>query len=143
MSEDNQITQVKFLEYLQNKKLMASKCKECKNIDLPPRQICSKCNSINVEWIDVTEQEGKLSTFSCVHVGATRFQKRGYNMKNPYAFGVVTLDNGAAITGLLEGVDPKDPTSIKIGMKMKIKFIESPIPGNEQEKQVDIGFEPV
>ncbi|MHA1680568.1 MAG: Zn-ribbon domain-containing OB-fold protein [Promethearchaeota archaeon] len=141
MSENKPITQYNYLNYLNEKKLMGSTCKECNNVDLPARPICSKCLSTRVEWTDLTNLEGTLSTFSCVHVGTTKFVRKGYNMKNPYAFGVVTLDNGAAITGLLSGVDARDPSSIKIGDRFKVHFIETDLNEDGTEKQVDVGFE--
>ncbi|MBD3187447.1 hypothetical protein GF325_11500 [Candidatus Bathyarchaeota archaeon] len=143
MSTIHPITQHNYLQYLNEKKLMGSKCKDCGNVDLPARAICSKCLSINTAWEDMTNEEGTLSTFSCVHVGTTRFVKRGYNMKNPYAFGVVTLDNGAAITGLLVGVDARNPESINIGSKFKVNFVETELDEEGTMKQVDVGFSPV
>ncbi|NMC08560.1 MAG: Zn-ribbon domain-containing OB-fold protein [Candidatus Lokiarchaeota archaeon] len=140
MASQKPILQENYLAFLKEKKLMGSKCKTCGNVDLPPRPICSKCLASDMEWIDLTSQQGTLSTFSCVSVGTRRFEERGYNAKNPYAFGVVTLDNGSAIMGLLQGVDPKKPETIKIGMKLKLKFIETQTPAG---LQVDVGFEPV
>jgi uncharacterized OB-fold protein len=139
MSEDKEILQSNYLAYLNEKRLMGSECKGCGNVDLPPRKICSKCLSTDTAWIDLTEMQGTLSTFSCVHVGTRKFEERGFNMKNPYAFGIVTMDNGAAIMGMLQGVDPLKPESIKIGMKMKLAFIENETPSG---MQVDVGFEP-
>jgi uncharacterized OB-fold protein len=140
MSTQKPILQENYLGYIKEKKLMGSKCKKCGHVNLPPRPICSNCLSSDVEWIDLTGQKGTLTTFSCVSVGTRRFEERGYSAKNPYAFGVVTLDNGSAIMGLLQGVDPKKPETIKIGMKLKLKFVESQTPAGPQ---VDVGFEPL
>ena len=140
MSTEKPILQDNYLAFLKEKKLMGSKCKKCGHVDLPPRMICSKCLSSDTAWTDLTNQKGTLSTFSCVSVATRRFEERGYSAKNPYAFGVVTLDNGAAIMGLLQGVDPKKPETIKIGMKLKLKFVESQTPAG---LQVDVGFEPL
>ncbi|MHA1368641.1 MAG: Zn-ribbon domain-containing OB-fold protein [Promethearchaeota archaeon] len=143
MSVDKEITIQNYLDFIKQEKLMGSKCKDCGNIDLPPRKICSKCLGTNTEWVDLTNQKGTLSTFSCVHVGTTRFVKRGYNMKNPYAFGIVTLESGPAVTGLLIGVDPKNPESIKVGMPMKVTFVKTVTDPESQQEQVDLAFEPV
>ncbi|MBN2150291.1 MAG: OB-fold domain-containing protein [Candidatus Lokiarchaeota archaeon] len=140
MSTEKPILQSNYLDFLKERRLMGSKCKTCGQVDLPPRPICSKCLSPDVGWIDLTGQNGTLTTFSCVHVGTRKFEERGYSAKNPYAFGVVTLDNGPAITALLQGVDPKKPETIKIGMKLKLKFVETQTPAGPQ---VDVGFEPV
>lgn len=140
MIDKKEILQENYLAFLNEKKLMGSLCGDCQNIDLPARKICSKCLSTNTSWTDLTDLKGKLSTFSCVHVGTQKFVDKGYNMKNPYAFGVVTLENGASITGLLKGVDPKQPDNIEIGMTMKVAFMESE---TNSGTQVDIAFEPV
>ncbi len=140
MSTEKPILQENYLAFLKEKKLMGSKCKKCGHVDLPPRMICSKCLSSDTTWTDLTSQKGTLSTFSCVSVPTRKFEERGYSAKNPYAFGVVTLDNGAAIMGLLQGVDPKKPETIKIGMKLKLKLVETQTPAG---LQVDVGFEPL
>ncbi|MEX2684589.1 MAG: Zn-ribbon domain-containing OB-fold protein [Candidatus Sigynarchaeota archaeon] len=140
MSSQKPILQENYLAFLKEKKLMGSKCKKCGHVNLPPRPICSKCLSSEVDWIDLTNQKGTLETFSCVSVVTRKFEERGYSAKNPYAFGVVKLDNGSSIMGLLQGVDPKKPETIKIGMKLKLKFIESQTPAG---LQVDVGFEPL
>jgi uncharacterized OB-fold protein len=139
MSTEKEILQDNYLAFLKEKKLMGSKCKKCGHVDLPPRKICAKCLSTDTAWVDLTSLTGTLSTFSAVSVGTKRFEERGYNAKNPYAFGVVTLENGTAITGLLQGVDPKKPESIKIGIKLKLKFIETQAATGSI---VDVGFEP-
>nr|MDO8115571.1 Zn-ribbon domain-containing OB-fold protein [Candidatus Sigynarchaeota archaeon] len=140
MADTKEILQENYLAFLKDKKLMGSKCSKCQHVDLPPRKICSKCHAASTSWVDLTGMTGTLSTFSCVHVGTQKFIDRGFSGKNPYAFGVVTLDNGASLTGFLQGVDPKKPDSIKIGMKMKVTFIETPSPSG---LQVDVGFMPV
>jgi uncharacterized OB-fold protein len=142
MSEEKEISVFNYLDFIKVKKLMGSKC-SCGHVDLPPRNICSECLGTETSWIDLTDKQGTLSTFSCVHVGTTSFVKRGYNMKNPYAFGIVTLENGPSITGLLKGVNAKDPDSIKIGMKFKVTFIETTVGEDGTETMVDLGFEPV
>lgn len=139
MTEQKEITQENYLGFLKEKKLMGSTCAGCGNVDLPPRRICSKCHGTATSWIDLTGMKGTLSTFSCVHVGTQRFVDRGFTMKNPYAFGIVTLENGASLTGLLDGVDAKKPDSIKIGIPMRVTFIESTTPAGVQ---VDVGFTP-
>ncbi len=136
---NNEITIQKYLEYIQQKKLMGSKCKDCGEIYAPPRRLCIKCNSLNLEWIEFSGK-GKLAAFSCIHVGTTYMVNKGYSMKKPYCFSVIKLDEGPMISGQLIGVDETKPETIKIGMPVKVTFIETELPGGETK--IDLGFEP-
>ncbi|KKM66867.1 hypothetical protein LCGC14_1476920, partial [marine sediment metagenome] len=54
MSEDKEITVQNYLEYIDSKKLMGSKCKKCSATYVPPRKLCIKCNSTDLEWLEMT-----------------------------------------------------------------------------------------
>ena len=138
MSEEKDITIQSYLEYLNNKKLMGSKCKKCGAVDVPPRKLCIKCNSTDVDWIDMS-RDGKIAAFSCISVGTTFMVEKGYSMKKPYCFSVIRLNEGPMISGQLMGVDETKPDTIKIETPVKIKFIETELKG---ETRVDLGFEP-
>lgn len=138
MSEEKDITIQSYLEYINSKKLMGSKCKKCGAVDVPPRKLCIKCNSTDVEWIEMSGN-GKIAAFSCISVGTTFMVEKGYSMKKPYCFSVINLDEGPMISGQLLGVDETKPDTIKIETPVKIKFIETELKG---ETRVDLGFEP-
>jgi uncharacterized OB-fold protein len=140
MSEQKEITIQNYLEYIQNKKLMGSKCKKCGALDIPPRKLCIKCNSTDVEWVELSGK-GKLAAYSCIGVGATFMVKKGYSMKKPYCFSVIKLDEGPMISGQLVGVDETKPEDIKISTPVKAKFLETELEGGEI--RVDLGFEPM
>ncbi|MHA1785377.1 MAG: Zn-ribbon domain-containing OB-fold protein [Candidatus Helarchaeota archaeon] len=110
-----------YLDFINQKKLMGTKCKDCNNIDVPPRGLCSKCISSNVEWIEV-EGKGKLTSFSAIHVGTTFMNNKGYSMKKPYLFGTVALDVGTSIGAHIKGFDELNPEKIKIGTRLKIAY---------------------
>jgi len=135
------ISQEAYLAYLGDRKLMGSRCTFCGRISLPPRRICPSCHSTGAEWVDLTGQEGTLSTYTCVHVAPPRFVARGFSNTNPYAFGIVKLDAGASIAGFLVGVDATEPASIVIGARMRATFVEHET--SQGTIQVDLGFEPV
>lgn len=122
MSE-KQFTVQSYTDFMNEKKLMGAKCKDCGNIDLPPRIICSKCFKHNLEWVEV-EGKGKLATFSTIHIGSSFMNARGYSPKKPYCFGTVDLDAGVSIGAHIKGVNELDPESIKIGMRLKVAFEE-------------------
>ena len=138
MSEEKDITIQSYLEYINSKKLMGSKCKKCGAVDVPPRKLCIKCNSTDVDWIEMSGN-GKIAAFSCISVGTTFMVEKGYSMKKPYCFSVIKLDEGPMISGQLLGVDETKPDTIKIETPVKIKFIETDLKG---ETRVDLGFEP-
>ena len=139
MSEEKDITIQSYLEFINSKKLMGSKCKKCGAIDVPPRKICIKCNSIDTEWAEMSGK-GKIAAYSCIGVGTTFMTSKGYSMKKPYCFSVIKLDEGPMISGQLMGVDELKPETIKIDTSVKVSFIETPIEG--EDPRVDLGFEP-
>jgi len=138
MSEEKDITIQSYLEYINSKKLMGSKCKKCGAVDVPPRKLCIKCNSTDVDWIEMSGN-GQIAAFSCISVGTTFMVEKGYSMKKPYCFSVINLDEGPMISGQLLGVDETKPDTIKIETPVKVKFIETDLKG---ETRVDLGFEP-
>lgn len=138
MSEEKDITIQSYLEYINNKKLMGSKCKKCGAVDVPPRKLCIKCNSTDVDWIEMSGN-GKIAAYSCISVGTTFMVEKGYSMKKPYCFSVIKLNEGPMVSGQLLGVDETKPDTIKIETPVKIKFIETELKG---ETRVDLGFEP-
>ena len=141
MSEsEREFTVYSYLDYLNNKKLMGSKCKKCGEMYVPPRKICIKCNALNeMEWIEMSGN-GKVAAFSCIGVGTTFMADKGYSMKKPYCFSVIKLNEGPMISGQLIGVDESKPETITIEMPVKMTFIETEIKGDEP--RIDLGFEP-
>jgi len=140
MSEsEREFTVHNYLDYINKKKLMGSKCKKCGAMYVPPRKICVKCNSTDFEWIEMSGK-GKLAAFSCIGVGTTFMVNKGYSMKKPYCFSVVKLDEGPMISGQLVGVDESKPETINVEMPVKVTFLETEIKGDEP--RIDLGFEP-
>jgi uncharacterized OB-fold protein len=140
MSEsEREFTIKSYIDYLSEKKLMGSKCKDCGASYVPVRKLCSKCNSVNMEWAEMSGK-GKIEAFTCITVGTPFFVEKGYGRNKPYCFSVIRLDEGPMISGQLIGVDESKPDTIKIGMPVKATFIETEIRG---ETRVDLGFEPV
>ncbi len=136
-----------YLDYINEKKLMGTKCKDCGNIDVPPRGICSKCYKFNVEWHEV-EGKGKIATFSAIYVGTTFMNNKGYSMKKPYLFGTVDLDCGTSISAHIKGFDELNPEKIKVGTRVKLNYEDGTETfidrsGNKEERpKVFISFVP-
>ncbi len=113
MSEQAPFTIEQFYKQILQGKLMGGKCKKCGKVHLPPRPLCDNCFSKEFEWVELP-QKGKLLTYTVIHVAPTQFQGMA-----PYAVGIVQLENGLKIPGMIRGVAPEQ---IKIGMPLTIDF---------------------
>jgi len=82
-----------------------------------------------MEWVEM-KGKGKLVAFTAVSVGPPYMVAEGFNRKNPYCVGVVELEEGVKIDARIEGVDTKDPETIKWGMPLTVKFLHR----TEEEK---------
>ncbi len=128
-----------YIDYLSEKKLMGSRCKDCGASYVPVRKLCTKCNSVNMEWAKMSGK-GNIAAFTSITVGTPFFVEKGYDRNKPYCFSVIKLDEGPMVSGQLIGVDESKPDTIKIGMPVKATFIKTEIRG---ETRVDLGFEPI
>jgi len=115
MSEQAPFTVEQFYKHILQGKLMGGKCRKCGKVHLPSRPLCDNCFSKEFEWIEVP-QKGKLLTYTVIHVAPTQFQGMA-----PYAVGIVQLENGVKIPGMVRGVALEQ---IKIGMRLTIDFGE-------------------
>jgi uncharacterized OB-fold protein len=109
--------------FLNEKKLMGTRCKDCGTLYCPPRRICLKCESTNLVWEQVSGK-GKIATFSVIPYGPMPFIKEGYGRDNPHCSGIIQLEEGPKIPAQLLGVDVKHPESIKIGTPVVVDFVE-------------------
>lgn len=128
-------TAASFNSYLNEEKLMASYCPDSDTLYLPPRAICPKTHSTNMEWRELNGT-GKLVAFTSVYVGLSRMGEQGYNRDNPYCTGIVELDEGVRISAQIIGVDATHPETIEIGTPLQVEYLEHQ-DGNA------LGFRPV
>ena len=112
-----------FDKFCSEKKLMASRCKQCNTVHLPPRPICVECNSREMEWTEL-KGSGKLISFTIIGVGPSTMISEGYDREHPYCSGIVELDDGPRIAAQILRVDVDKPECIKIGTKVIADFIE-------------------
>jgi len=92
---------------------MGGKCTKCGKLHFPPRPLCDICFSNEFEWVEVSPK-GKLLTYTVIHIAPAQFQQMA-----PYAVGIVQLENGARIPGMIKDT-PAD--QIKIGMHLTMVF---------------------
>jgi len=112
-----------FQEFLREKKLMGCRCLKCSALWLPPRPICIRCYSDELEWVQLNGK-GKLVGFTVIGVGPMPMIDAGYNKDNPYCSGIVELEEGPRISAQILGVDVTHPENIKIGSHLALDFVE-------------------
>jgi uncharacterized OB-fold protein len=91
---------------------MAAKCNNCGAVFLPPKPMCTKCCSTNLEWHEL-KGTGKLLSYTEIHVAPEQYQSI-----TPYAVGIIEFAEGARLPGLIKNVELD---KIKSGMKLKIE----------------------
>jgi len=102
-----------FYEFLKAQKIMAARCLKCGKIHLPPRPLCDNCLSQEFEWVKISGK-GKLLTYTIISVAPQQFQAL-----TPYAVGIVQLENGLKIPGMIQSLKQKQ---LKIGMELTLDF---------------------
>jgi uncharacterized OB-fold protein len=116
-------TAYSFQQFLNQGRLMASRCTDCQNIYLPVRGLCPDCGESNLEWIEL-EGKGKLAAYTSVYVGPTFMNAEGFGRQNPYLTGVVELAEGPRISARLLDMDAEKPQEIKIGTRLTFSTVE-------------------
>ena len=134
--EHKEFTASSFNSFLAEKKLMASRCKQCGALSLPPRALCPTCRDSELEWAEMSGT-GKLAAYTAIAVAPTMMVEEGYGRDNPYCSGIVELTEGPKISARILGVDAKTPESIKVGTPLKVEFLER---GEGEQKQTFLAF---
>jgi hypothetical protein len=120
--EERPFSDISYQRFLDEEKLMGSRCKKCGALYVPPRQICIECYSSEMEWAAMSGR-GRLAAFTAIRIPPPSMIAQGYSRKNPYCAGVVTLEEGGRVDARIEGLDLDKPQDIKIGMPMKAIFL--------------------
>ncbi|MFX0041578.1 MAG: Zn-ribbon domain-containing OB-fold protein [Candidatus Hodarchaeota archaeon] len=104
-----------FLEVMNNKKLLGTKCTKCGKTWMPPRINCSDCYA-PADWVELN-QTGTIEVSTIVWYTASAFIKAV-----PYGIGFIKLDG--AETALLQGIFSENlvPSKIKNGKKVRAVF---------------------
>ena len=112
-----------FYAYLEDNRLMGSRCESCRALHVPPRPLCPDCYGNDMSWEEMSGI-GELIAFTTVHIGPTAMIAAGYDRHNPYCAGIVRLREGPAISGQIVGVDPSNPESIAVGSPLRATFVK-------------------
>jgi len=135
--EEMPFNDISYKKFLNEERLMGSRCKQCDTLFLPPRPICIKCHFTEMEWVEM-EGSGELSAFTCIAIGPPFMIEEGYNRKNPYCSGVVELKEGVRVDARIEGVDMNRPEKIEVGMPLSVKFLHR---GEKDNLKTYLAFE--
>jgi len=109
------VTQVNdFIDYLEQGKIMGTKCKACGQKFFPPRAQCYKSLSSDMEWFEVTGK-GKLVSFSTLRYGPT-----GFTDELPYTIALVDYGDYKVFGRIDPAVANPDDT-LKVGMELAAK----------------------
>jgi len=99
-----------FIDYLENNKVMGTRCKDCGLFFFPPRADCHQCLASNMEWFAVNGR-GKLVTYSKL-----QYAPIGFEGDVPYC--IALLDYGDyKVFGRISSDVPED--EIRVGMDMQ------------------------
>ncbi len=106
-----------FIDYLEQGKVMGTKCRDCGMKFFPPRADCFKCLTSNMDWFEVSEP-GKLISFSKLQYGPVGFE-------NDLPYTIAVLDFGEyKVFGRVSDKVPED--DLQVGMDMKVAVNELP-----------------
>ena len=107
-----------FLRYLEQGKVMTTRCKKCGTAYFPPKMDCPSCIDSEVEWFEI-KNNGKLLTYTVVHYGPSGFEEEA-----PYTLGIGEFENGLRVFGRIsKKLEEKD---IKPGMAIKVVPVKLP-----------------
>jgi len=127
-----------YQQFLNEGKIMGSKCKKCGALALPPRPICVSCFGSQMEWVQF-KGDGRLAAFTSIVVAPPPMAKEGFGRNNPYIVGVVELTEGPKVVARIIGVDAKKPEQTKVGTPLKAEFLQK---GEGDSKQTSLAFKP-
>ena len=101
-------------EALKEDRLLGLECKSCGAITVPPKMVCRKCTSSELEIVQL-KGTGDIKTFTTVNVAA-----EGREAEVPYTIVMVKLDEGPWIMGNLSGINPAEANMELVGKKVKM-----------------------
>jgi uncharacterized OB-fold protein len=112
-SETIPFTLEQFYKFIEEKKLMAVKCRQCGTMFVPPRPMCTSCFSKDLSWVKL-ENKGKLVTYTIIYVAPEQFQSIV-----PYAYGIIEIENSLRLPGIIRGLEHE---KIEVGTELEVDF---------------------
>lgn len=96
-------TLARFLEGLKERKILATRCPQCRRVLVPARQFCPRCFVDTSEWLELPDR-GRLRTYTIVN-----YKYVGQPKDPPYVVAIIDLEG--ADVGMLHfvgGIDLSD-----------------------------------
>lgn len=116
-------TAASFAHFLAGHQLMATRCRACGAIHLPPRAICPTCHANIDEWVALSGR-GVLASFTAIHIAPSTMAAAGYDRNHPYLSGIVNLEEGVSISARIVGLEANAPTLAWIGLALDVRWID-------------------
>ncbi|MFC2014406.1 Zn-ribbon domain-containing OB-fold protein [Chloroflexota bacterium] len=120
VSYTSETRSAEFVDYLEQGKLMTTRCKNCGAYYFPPKMDCPSCINSEVEWVEI-KNDGKLVTYTIVHYGPSGFEDEA-----PYTLAIADFGDGLRIFGRLS----KDIEESDIKSGMELKMVPAKLPEN-------------
>ena len=98
-----------FIDYLENGKVMATRCKGCGLVFFPPRADCYRCLASDMEWKEISGF-GKLLTYSKLE-----FAPVGFADDLPYSIALLDYGDFKVFGRIADGLKDEE---LYIGMDM-------------------------
>jgi uncharacterized OB-fold protein len=94
-------------------RLVLPRCRDCGWVIWYPRQFCTECGSLSVDWVPASGR-GRIYTFTVVRRGDGE-----YRDSTPYVLAYVDLEEGPRVLTNIVGGDPAD---LGIGTDVVVTF---------------------
>jgi len=101
-----------FVDYLEQGKIMTTRCKDCGTYYFPPKMDCPSCIHSEVEWVEI-KNDGVLVTYTVVHYGPSGFEDEA-----PYTLAIADFGDGLRIFGRLSKTIEEGDIKSGMGLKM-------------------------
>jgi len=101
-----------FVKYLEDGKIMATKCAKCGKVYFPPRADCPDDLSANMKWEELSGK-CKLLTYTTAHFAPTGFEE-----DTPYTLALARYEEGVNVYARLSKDINED--EIHIGMDLRL-----------------------
>lgn len=102
-----------FMGYLDDGKVMGTRCSKCGLDFFPPRADCCQCLGSDLEWFDASASKGTLVTFSKMKYGPV-----GFEGDLPYTIAVVDFGSFKMFGRISKDISDDD---IQIGMTLSAR----------------------
>jgi len=136
--EARSFSDISYEQFLNEDRLMGSRCRQCGALSVPPRPVCVKCYASDMEWVEM-KGKGRLAAFTSIAVGPPAMVREGYSRTRPYVSGVVELEEGPRVVARIEGIDGSRPEAIEMGIPLRVEFLHR---GEGEDLTTFLAFRP-